>query len=215
MITLSEIYLSPIFTSQTSLSSINTSTAKVYKPGDIIIQVGDHAQHLHYLIKGKVKYVIMTSNGEETILHTSIGPALFGEVPFFSGLPSFGTFVACEKSNIQLIDRKDITKEQLEILCAQMARKIRVANLQYESTFNSAEARLARLFYTLSISVGKDIVEYNQRELANMAGLHYMTVNKLLKKLEEMKIVTRSRKCIKIIDSKAIMTLAGLHPHLI
>lgn len=212
---MSEIYLSPIFTSQTSLSFINTPTAKVYKPGDIIIQVGDHAQHLHYLIKGKVKYVIMTSNGAETILHTSIGPALFGEVPFFSGLPSFGTFVACEKSHIQLIDRKDITKEQLEVLCAQMARKIRVANLQYESTFNSAEARLARLFYTLSISVGKDIVENNQRELADMAGLHYMTVNKLLKKLEEMKIVTRSRKFIKIIDTKAMMTLAGLHPHLI
>ena len=210
MIALSDIYLSPIFTSQTSLSFINTSTAKVYKTGDIIIQVGDQAQHLHYLIKGKVKYVIMTSNGGETILHTSIGPALFGEVPFFSGLPSFGTFVACEKTYIQLIDRKDITKEQLELLCTQMARKLRVAHLQYESTFISSEARLARLFYTLSISVGKDIVDSNQRELANMAGLHYMTVNKLLKKFEEMKIVTRSRKCIKIIDSKAIMTLAGL-----
>ena len=161
------------------------------------------------LIKGKVKYVIVTSNGEEHILHVSIGPALFGEVPFFSGLPSFGNFVACEKSYVQLIDRKDITKEQLEYLCVQMARKIRVANLQYESTFNSSEIRLARLFYTLSISVGKDIVESNQRELANMVGLHYMTVNKLLKKFEEMRIETRSRKYIKINDSKALMLLAG------
>lgn len=211
---MSDIYLSPIFSSQnTLLRSINTSDTRIYKRGEIIIRVGQQIEKLHYLIKGKVKYVITTPNGEENILHITVGPALFAEVPFFSGLPCFGTFVASEKSYIKLIERKDITKEILEHLCVQMARKLRVAHLQYESTFNLAEARLARLFYTLSISVGKDIIESNQRELANIAGLHYMTVNKILKKFEEMKIISRNRKNITITDPKAIMELAGLTAH--
>lgn len=198
---MSDIYISPIFTSQTSkLCPTNTSNAKIYKKGDIIVHVGQQINKLHYLIKGKVDYVITTANGEESILHITVGPAFFGEVPFFSGLTSFGTFVAREKSHVQLIERSDLSKECLEALCIQMARKIRVAHLQYESTFNPAETRIARHFYTLSISVGTNTVEFNQRELANIVGLHYMTVNKIVKKFEEMKIIARRGRCIEITD---------------
>lgn len=209
---MSDLYLPPIFSSPVGIPPLvsSTSPVRVYQKGETIVTVGQQLCHLHYLVRGRVKYQITTPHGEETVLHFTVGPAFFGEVPFFSALPCFGSFIACEKSHVQPVERSSLSRECLEALCVQMARKIRVANLQYESTFNTAEERLARLFCTLSAEAGGMRIFSSQRELAHVAGLHYMTVNKVLKKLEDRQVIRRCGKGIEITDHAAIKTLAGL-----
>lgn len=190
----------------------NSAPKKIYEKGDIIYYQGDFANSFYYLSKGKVNVFMTSPDGIEKTLNTAQNGEILGEAAFFDKMPRVSSAKAVLKSEIVLIDRKNLIelirqypKLAMELLENQ-ARRIRMLSSQIDSmTFLQADARIAQLLLQYKIKdKNKTAVYLTHEEIGNMAGVSRVTVSKILNRFFKNGVIKTNYREIEIKNQTAL-----------
>lgn len=85
----------------TTVASLMTS--RVYQNHEIVIRKGDSADHLAFLLNGKLQVVDVTEDGREIGIHFIMPGAYFGELSVIDGKPRSASVVAVNMSDVAFL----------------------------------------------------------------------------------------------------------------
>ena len=196
-----------------------------FKKGSVIIKEGQYIQHLYYLRIGEIKTTVTSAEGlEKTIWYIQEG-CVFGETPLFNDKPCVYVFSAILDCEVYLFSRETVIQEIIPkhpevvlLILSVLTRKVHVLSTQVEDlTFRQPMARVSRHIYLLAYQNGKQVregspipIKITQQDLANMIGVHRVTVNNVLRKLEDEGVLQRHNNTIVIKDIAKLETYASL-----
>lgn len=181
---------------------------KFYRKGEIIIDIGDIVDQLHYMHKGQIKMSAMAKSGLEKTIWYMDAPTIFGETPFFHSQPSKFVMEASRDCEIYQFERDyvlDELPEYPEIMTFAfklLAQKVRILSAQIEDlAFNEPVTRVANLIHVLVCQSGKKTsdnsyvlnMRLTHQEIADITGLHRVTASNALKRLCEDGLIEKSR----------------------
>ncbi len=183
-----------------------------YKKGTIIIQLGEKVKGLYFIIKGQAEGVCMSDDGEEKIVLIFNPPSFFAEAPFLNGLGSNIEIRATEDSIISYIDENKINKiidsnnVLVEILFKSLSKKTQILVDQLNDVlYSSTEKRVIKALRCFARERGiynknNFIIKVKQEEIAQVTGLHRVTIARVLSRLKKAGM-------IKYINKTSIMLL--------
>jgi len=193
---------------------LNLASRKQYSKNDIIIWNGQIIDELYYLKEGEIKMVYLNPEGEKKSVWYIESGNIFGETLFFLG-NQCSMMVTCEKDSIVYVfDRKVVMEKFLNNpvimndMLTRMAGKIQTLTRQiYDLSLNSPKMRLYRMLYFMSTSRPDNILKISQQDLADLLGIHRVTVNKLLVVLKNDGIIEHDIKRKRIAISNPLSLL--------
>jgi CRP/FNR family cyclic AMP-dependent transcriptional regulator len=183
------------------------------RAGDTLFREGDEGMTLYIIHQGRIK--ISMSKMLDKLTLAILGPGEFlGEMALLDGQPRSADAVALEETQLYALNRKDFLAFLMNndnavynILNALSMRLRKTDNLLAEICFLSLSARLAKKLVELAEDPsglqpgGQDYcLQISQQELANILGVSRESINKELKTLRSRKILSTSRKSIRIND---------------
>ena len=161
-----------------------------YTKGEVIFHLDDPGDSLHIIVKGEVRVMLPSPEGEEVTL-ALLGPGdFFGDLCLLDGGPRSATTVAIKATETLVVERSRFLQwlqsrpaAAVAVLTA-VGRRLRAANeLVGEFAFLDVHCRLAKKLLDLAGPAGeRDQAEihYSQDELASMVGVTRESVNKHL-----------------------------------
>jgi CRP/FNR family transcriptional regulator, cyclic AMP receptor protein len=176
------------------------------KKDDIIFREGDEALHYFQVLKGSLKMITDSPDGQEFIQGIFKTDDSFGEPPLFCSFPYPSTAIALEPTVIVKLAKDNFFKllrENFEIhlhldqvLCQRLRYKSMVLS---EISFYDPEHRIMSLLKYMkeeATTAGKKkngmirtdhhyTVPFTRQQLADMSGLRVETVIRTVKKMEE------------------------------
>jgi len=173
-------------------------TMAKYRKNQQVFSQGSASDALFYVIKGKVKIVVLSEQGKEAVI-AILGPdEFFGEGSLAGQVRRLSTASAmtdCEIMRIGKDAAMDAMREQpkfSELFVAHvLARTMRVEADLIDQLFNSSEKRLARALLLLA-NFGNDgkpqqvIAKVSQETLAEMIGTTRSRVSHFMNKFRKM-----------------------------
>lgn len=167
--------------------------------GTHISSQGPDAGSLYYLERGEIWLTRTTMDGREKIIW-AIGPdSLFGETPFFDELPARSAMVAAMDCTVYAFSRQCVLSQILpnhpELMLAlfrSLALKVRVLSNQAVSlSLDDLPSRICKYLHLRQTDDASEKTPLvvspglNQQDLANLLGVHRVTLNKSLRELEK------------------------------
>lgn len=187
------------------------------REGETLFREGDEGTALYIIHNGRVK--ISMSKLLDKLTLAILGPGEFlGEMALLDGEPRSADAIAMEETQLYALNRRDFLAFLMNndnavhnIMTALSMRLRKTDNLLAEMCFLSLSARLAKRLVELSRPVQDSesdgtthFVKITQQELANALGVSRESINKELKTLRSRKILSTSRKSIKINDMEQL-----------
>ena len=160
---------------------------------------GEPADAVFYLIAGKVKLTVLSSNGKEAVIAILGQREFFGEACLTGQLVRTASATALEESTIMRIEkaamirilREEPTFAEL-FISHLLSRNIRIEEDLVDQLFNSSEKRLARILLLLA-HFGKEskveeliVPKISQETLADMVGTTRSRVSFFLNKFRKL-----------------------------
>lgn len=174
-----------------------------YRKNEVIIHAGQTLDALGYLKNGLVKTVAPEVSGQEKIIWYIETGCVLGETPLFNNKPCAYYFEAVENCQVYWFSKAtvhgvilekhpEITKFLLSIL----ARKVHVLSTQVEDqVFLRPAVRVAKVIYLFyerkKVTGWKEYpsLPVTQEDIANLLGLHRVTVNQILQNMKSCGIL--------------------------
>jgi CRP/FNR family cyclic AMP-dependent transcriptional regulator len=177
-----------------------------YAKGQVIFHRDDPGDSLHMIVKGEIRVVLPSPEGEEVTLSLLSPGDFFGELCLFDGGPRSATTVAATATQTLVVERAQFMQwlqshpaAAITILAC-MAQRLRAADeLLSEFAFLDVHSRLARKLLDLAEPPAKgEHVElhFSQDELASMVGVTRESVNKHLRFFKKRGVIEVSRRRI-------------------
>ncbi|MGC7870855.1 Crp/Fnr family transcriptional regulator [Desulfosporosinus sp. SYSU MS00001] len=190
------------------------ASKRQYKKNDIILWNGQIVDELYYLNEGQIKMSYLNFEGEKKSVWYIESGNIFGEAPFFLGREC-SMLISCERDSIvYAFDRKAIMEiilhnsEIMVDMLTRMASKIQTLTRQiYDLSLNSPKMRLYRMLYFMTKTRPGNTANISQQDLADLLGLHRVTVNKLLVALKNDGIIEHDIKRKRIVVSNPSILL--------
>lgn len=187
--------------------------------GAVIYGQEDPAEHLYYVVEGKVKVFIVNEDGKERTLAIHEPGTFFGETSFFDDDLYFASAVAMTDSQVLRLDRQtttDLLAQNPEIfmyMLNSMGRKIRLLTFQVECmSFLTVEKRVIALLFSMfevygSITPEGDVLNFQitDNELGNMLGVRREAVTKTMTKLRSLGLIVKLRHKLVIPDREKLL----------
>ncbi|SDF42779.1 Crp/Fnr family transcriptional regulator [Sporolituus thermophilus] len=197
------------------------SHRRFYKKKELIIQRGQQIDHLYYLKTGRVKTVAWNQDGQQKTIWFIEGSGIFGETPFFNNKSCDYCFLAETDCEIYLFPRDVIFHEIIPhypdlvvSLLTTLTRKVHILSTQVEYlTFCKPIIRVARLIYLLfqnNKATGNEkppALPVTQESLADILGLHRVTVNNVIRQLKNKQILENRPHFIIVKDEQKLHDL--------
>jgi CRP-like cAMP-binding protein len=178
------------------------ATYKKVSRGEIVFREGSTALFYHQLVEGKVKWFNTDEEGKEFIQHIIQPGECFGELPLFDGSPYAANAIAEEDSMLIRLRRStflhflkecpDVHFAFSRLLAGRLRFKFMLAN---ELSCHSPGHRVIALIDYLKSNKKNICTECSKllltrQQVASMTGLRVETVIRVMKELEEQKIIT-------------------------
>ncbi|MGP9810376.1 Crp/Fnr family transcriptional regulator [Rhodopseudomonas sp. NSM] len=176
-------------------------TVNRYKKNLAVFSQGDVSDSVFYIIKGKVKIVVLSEQGKEAVI-AILGPDEFFGEGCLTGqerrLATASTMSDCEimwisKPAMLAVLHNEPTFSEMFVAHV-LARTIRVEADLVDQLFNSSEKRLARALLLLA-NFGNDsepkkvIAKVSQETLAEMVGTTRSRVSYFMNKFRKMGLI--------------------------
>ncbi len=169
-------------------------SSRKYRKKDIIIAAGQTLDALAYLKSGFIKTVFQVEGGQEKIIWFMEAGCVLGETPLLNNKPCAYYFRAVQDCQIYWFSKAvlfDVILEKhpklTKSLLTIMARKVHVLSTQLEDqVFRKPVFRVAKLIYQYyrgrKETGQRDYppLPVSQEDIANLLGLHRVTVNQIL-----------------------------------
>ena len=181
-------------------------TVSKYRKGQVIFSQGDVADTIYYLQKGKIKVVVLSTQGKEAVIGLVEAGQFFGEGCMNGHQVRIATASAMETCLLTAITKsamlETIEKEpKFSAMFMQhlLTRTSRVEEDLIDQLFNSSEKRLARLLLLLANfgTEGKPAPinsSINQETLAEMIGTTRSRVSFFMNKFRKLGLISYNGK---------------------
>jgi CRP/FNR family cyclic AMP-dependent transcriptional regulator len=181
-----------------------------YARGQVIFHRDDPGDSLHIIVKGEVRVILPSPEGEEVTL-ALLGPGdFFGDLCLLDGEPRSATTVAIKATETLVVERSRFMQwlqsrpaAAIALLTA-VGRRLRAANeLVGEFAFLDVHCRLARKMLDLAGPTreqGQVELHFSQDELASMVGVTRESVNKHLRFFKKRGAIEVHRRCIVLLS---------------
>lgn len=177
------------------------SQVKYYKSKEIIIRAGTLLNCLYYLKEGRLKTTAISPSGHQKIMWYLETGCFFGETAFFNQKPCDYDFIAVTDCEVLRFPSEVVFQEIIPknpsltlSLITMLTRKVHILSTQVEDfTFNKPVARVAKLVYLLYqenhrlTKKNTASIPLKQDDIAELLGLHRVTVNQALRHLKDSK----------------------------
>lgn len=178
---------------------------------------------LFFLDQGEIWLVRSSLDGREKIIWSIGADSLFGETPFFDELAPRSVMVAAKECIVYSFTRQCVLLEILPCypdlmlaLFKTLALKVRILSNQAASlSLDHLSSRICKFLHLRQIEQSQQEKTpcvspgLNQQELANLLGVHRVTLNKALRELEKAGILSPySRNEVYILDNERFCELA-------
>lgn len=175
---------------------------KSYPKGVAVLQEGEHAEFLCFLLEGRLKVVTFTSSGKEVGLSVLEPVTHFGEMALIDNQPRSASVLTATKSLIGIIPKAAALKWLLEEpsisvkLMRDLVQMLRNTNQQLLLMgYQHAQTRIAALLLQILSEQGQHgnpSAQLSQQEIANMANTSRETVSRVLNQFVEKGILKRN-----------------------
>lgn len=206
-------FYSPWIYAQNKLweSVLELGQKHTYEKGSIILGGGKPVDYLYYLHAGRIKFSKLTADGDEKIVWYIDKENIFGAAPFFDRRPirmMCNMLTALEDCEVYTFTRECFSKEivvkhpeLLENLIQSMAYKI-FLGLNRGGDLSSLPSRICKvLHYVIQRETeagisGKKVRSkgISQQELADILGVHRVTLNNAISQLKREGILEHMSK---------------------
>lgn len=167
---------------------------KSFAPGEVICRKGDPGDALYVIIKGQVKIVLPSDDGNEALIATMDEGDFFGELSLIDGEPRSATIIATQPTDTVLLRREGFQgflqahpEAAIDMLHALSTRIRQSDEFIADAAFLDVPGRLAKKLLELSDKYGRPGpggiaigMRVTQRDLAAMIGATRESVNKHL-----------------------------------
>jgi len=191
---------------------------KSFSKGSIIISPEDDLEKIYYLSRGKVKQYVLSSSGEEVIIHIFRPSAFFPIMLVLGGATNRFYFQALTKIKVKTSPRDKVIeflkKEPASLydLTVRFAKGLDGLSTRLESLLGEkAQDRIISLLLYLSEKFGKETHEgikinlpLSHQEIAKWVGLERETVTRQLKALNDKGLIKYKRRKIIVADAKGL-----------
>jgi CRP/FNR family transcriptional regulator len=191
---------------------------KTFNRGQIIFSEGDESIGFYIIISGKVKIFKLSAEGKEQILHIMESDEPFGEAAVFAGKNYPASAQALAETKVFLFPRRSfvnlISKNPslaLNMLAFLSRRLRKLAALVEDLSLKAVPGRLAAYLLYLSDRNSKtDILELDisKNQLASLLGTIPETLSRILKRMDQDKLIKTSSRRIHILDRQGLLELA-------
>jgi CRP/FNR family cyclic AMP-dependent transcriptional regulator len=169
-----------------------------FKRNGVIFHQGDPGDSLFIVETGRVKVVVLSSEGDEDAIIATLGPGMFfGELALLDGAARSASAIAVEPSEILILDRAsfdhliDTQPRFRRAVLAALATELRrltahVEELQFLDLLGRLAMRIVRMAEEAEPGSRRDVRlpwPFNQSELAGMIGGARQSINRLLQGL--------------------------------
>jgi CRP-like cAMP-binding protein len=200
------------------------STARTYRPRELIFGPTPTPQHVYLLEKGLVRIYRTSPDGAALTLGYVRPGEVFGDVAVIAESSRDVCAEASVASNVLRIPREVFTRVLrthnpvlYEITKTMSQRLVRIRSRAEDLVFHDARRRLARLLVRLAeefgdrrptgLAVG---VPLTQEEMATLVGTSRQTVNSVLRDLISGGLVARKGRELLLTNQAALQRVAGL-----
>ena len=219
-------------TSFSDIPEMNRTWQKILPQGNRIerpkgyelLSAGNKWETLYYLESGEMHLMRTLPDGRERLLWVCTPPSFIGEGPFFDEIPTASYFIVSKPSVLYGFSHNWVLNTLLPkypeltlTLLQSMASKLRVLHNQSIClTMEELPSRICKYLYVKlnhKMQNNKNFVTtgLNQQELANLLGVHRVTLNKVLRTLEKQGILgPYSKHETYILDMDAFLALIEL-----
>jgi CRP/FNR family transcriptional regulator len=187
------------FTDQELSSLLDKTNVYHFRKGEVVFLEDDRNLQMYIILKGRLKVVEYTRDGQERVMAFRQRGDYFGEMGLLDGKTDFATIIASEPSKLLLITKGLFDEFFMEnnkalrrvnsILCGRL-RECWV--FQSIIGLNDAEAKiratLARYGKTLGIRNGSGVIIdsfFSHKDLADRVQISRETVSRVLKKMKD------------------------------
>ena len=200
---------------------IGVATRRRFARNEVVFHLGDPADTLHLVLRGRFASRIETEGGDRLIVAVHGPGEAFGELALLDLEQARSTTVtALEAGETYAIRRGDFTRLRQQypsvndVLVRLLAARVRRMNrLLAEAYSVPAERRVLRRLLELASSYGDEgdvvVVPLSQADLAGLAGTSRATVNRVLRAEERRGSVSVRRGATRVVDRSALMKRAG------
>lgn len=199
----------------------NQLIVRKYKKRMLVFMEGEPADHIYFVLQGKVKLSKVSDDGQEKIVLIIPDGQFFGEVPVLDKKTHPLTAETLEEAEIGMLKGEEFRNYLLEypqisyIMMEIMAKRLRqsfrqIKNLALKNTTNRLASRLYKLTREYGVETKQGIsinAIFTQQDLANMIGASRETVSRTLKEFEKAGVLEIVRQKITIKDMKKLKEL--------
>ncbi|MGD0278478.1 MAG: Crp/Fnr family transcriptional regulator [Smithella sp.] len=199
-----------------SLASI--ALKQKFSRGQMFFSEGDEGVGFYIILSGKVKIFKLSADGKEQILHILEDQEPFGEAAVFAGenYPAFAqalvetsVFFFPKLKFVELILRQPSLALSMLALLSLRLRKLTM--LVENLSLKEVPGRLAAYLLFLNDRKGKAStieLDISKNQMAGLLGTIPETISRILKRMNEEKLIKMSTRSISIIDKKGLTDLA-------
>jgi cAMP-binding proteins - catabolite gene activator and regulatory subunit of cAMP-dependent protein kinases len=185
-----------------------------YKKGSVILGYGDCPEGIYFITSGSVCGRYLSQNGEEKVIFVYKSPCFFGEAPFINDETTNMDAITLNDATISFISRDAINKyiypdKTLYLLILKsMARKTQAVTEQLnDALYLSPIQRVQKALQYLALEQGimindRDLaIKITQIQVANITGLHRVTITRIFNKLKSSGIIKGIKRSEVILNS--------------
>jgi len=191
----------------------NGQSVAKYSDRETVFAQGDAADALFYLLKGKVKIVVLSSEGKEAIIAILEAGQFFGEGSLVAQSHRVVSATAIGDCTIARLEKQVVVKvihdqpnfSTMFISCI-LKRYMRMQADLVDQLFNSSEKRLARLLLLLA-NFGKEgepdpvIAKISHETLAEMIGTTRSRVSSFMNKFRRLGFIEYDSQSLRVRSS--------------
>lgn len=193
-----------------------------YSKGNVVFYANDCLDTVYYLKVGVIKQTLVSPFGTEKIVGLIKAGNLFGETIFFHGFPSQCTNIAIEDSLIYTFTRETVENMVnlnpgiLMHFVRSMSLKMRMLTTQIDILCSlEAKLKVCKIIHLLAQNSNQIIQRMTHEEIAQLAGVHRVTVSNTLAQLRHINVLDYKQGHIVVKDPLTLSTLAnGTWPNL-
>lgn len=187
---------------------------KHFKKNEMLFKQGEYINEIYVIEKGFVKYSLNNIDGKEKIVGYFDGfirlDGVFHQQPTLCNVMAMSDIeaIAIKKERItDLLKHQEIAEALLEAL----SREVRILGWQiYDLCLVTNKEKVCRTLYVSKVMIAETqfYVHLTHQEIADMCGIHRVTVTKLLSALQTEGVITLEGKSrIRIMDLKNLERL--------
>ena len=198
--------------------------ARRYAKHAVLVYEGDPGDALFVVLSGNVAVTRVSNDGKETILSILKEGDFFGEMGVLDASPRSATIKALRDAEVAILARKDFldllgrNPAMCLSLVGALSSRLRATNQAIQANaYQDIRTRLASLLLNLERNFGERLPEGGTRltlrltnqEMANMIGTTRETVNRMLNKFWDERLIDMRTANIVVVDHARLQTMLG------